>query len=350
MTVDWHLAAAGFDAARTLPGAVVPQLTRRHGHSFRVMAWVQRPLAEDEAVLAAHLRRMARDLDYADLNETLPIPRDEALLAWLAQRLALPGLDGLRLEVGPAGGTDWSVAGFRAFRRFRFEASHRLPRVPPGHKCGRLHGHGFVVTLYGPWGLGDDPPGFAGEVLEKAWAGLCGELADRCLNRVPGLANPTSELLAVWLWRRLPALSAVTVQETSSSGCGFDGVQHRIWIERTFESAICPQGFGKNGAEPTGHGYRIRLCLTAPLHRVMGWTLDYGDVKTLFSPLYRCLDHCDLGTLPRDADIPSSTRALLGWLKVQMVPCLPALDSLELWSTPQSGVRLAWGATALMGL
>ena len=27
------------------------------------------------------------------------------------------------------------------FREFTFEAAHRLPHVPPGHKCGRLHGH-----------------------------------------------------------------------------------------------------------------------------------------------------------------------------------------------------------------
>ncbi|WP_261371655.1 6-carboxytetrahydropterin synthase, partial [Yersinia aleksiciae] len=27
------------------------------------------------------------------------------------------------------------------FKDFQFEAAHRLPHVPAGHKCGRLHGH-----------------------------------------------------------------------------------------------------------------------------------------------------------------------------------------------------------------
>ncbi|MEI6413493.1 MAG: 6-carboxytetrahydropterin synthase [Pseudomonadota bacterium] len=345
--LDWQrVAAAGFEAARAVPGAAVPRLAGLHGHSFRVIAWVRDALAEDEAVWVAQVRRVVAELDYANLNQILPLPRDEALLTWMAQKLAMPGLDRLRLEAGPAGGTDWSAAGFRAFGRFRFEASHYLPQVPPGHPCGRLHGHGFVVTLYGPWGLGDDPPGHAGWTLEQAWEGLRGELADRCLNRVPGLANPTSEILAVWLWRRLPDLSAVTVQETASSGCSFNGLQHRIWIERTFDSAIGSRA----AAEPTGHGYRIRLYLTAPLHRVLGWTLDYGDVKALFLPLYRCLDHRDLSDIHQDASGPHGTGTLLDWLKTQMAPRLPALDGLELWSTPQGGVHLAWGSPALLDI
>ncbi|EEW8595914.1 6-carboxytetrahydropterin synthase, partial [Escherichia coli] len=30
------------------------------------------------------------------------------------------------------------------FKDFTFEAAHRLPHVPQGHKCGRLHGHSFM--------------------------------------------------------------------------------------------------------------------------------------------------------------------------------------------------------------
>ena len=33
------------------------------------------------------------------------------------------------------------------FKTFRLEAAHRLPNVPPGHKCARLHGHSFAVEL-----------------------------------------------------------------------------------------------------------------------------------------------------------------------------------------------------------
>ena len=33
------------------------------------------------------------------------------------------------------------------YKEFHFEAAHRLPNVPPGHKCARLHGHSFQVRL-----------------------------------------------------------------------------------------------------------------------------------------------------------------------------------------------------------
>lgn len=32
-------------------------------------------------------------------------------------------------------------------RDFGFEAAHRLPNTPEGHKCRRLHGHSFEVFV-----------------------------------------------------------------------------------------------------------------------------------------------------------------------------------------------------------
>ena len=47
------------------------------------------------------------------------------------------------------------------------------------------------------------------------------------LNEIPGLENPTSELLARWIWDRvapsLPELSQVVVHETCTSGCVYRG-------------------------------------------------------------------------------------------------------------------------------
>lgn len=116
----------------------------------------------------------------------------------------------------------------RLVHEFRFEAAHRLPKVPPGHKCARLHGHSFKIELAiaGPvneetgWLLD-----FA--VLDEAWAPLRAQLDHNYLNDIPGLENPTSEILARWLWDRLrpslPSLVRVTVYETCDARCEYEG-------------------------------------------------------------------------------------------------------------------------------
>src|SRR5207342_3469590 len=87
---------------------------------------------------------------------------------------------------------------------FRFEAAHRLPKVPPGHKCARLHGHSFKieVAVRGPV---DEETGWFIDfgVLHAAWEPLYAELDHNYLNEVPGLESPTSEILARWIWTRL---------------------------------------------------------------------------------------------------------------------------------------------------
>ena len=114
------------------------------------------------------------------------------------------------------------------FRVFRFEAAHRLPNVPPGHKCSRLHGHSYVVELRvrGPVGADTGWIMDLGE-LEDAWEPLHRVLDHHYLNDIEGLDNPTSELLARWIWRRLrpglPLLSEVGVQETCTCGCVYRG-------------------------------------------------------------------------------------------------------------------------------
>ena len=34
------------------------------------------------------------------------------------------------------------------WKDFTFEAAHRLPNLPEGHKCTRLHGHSYRVRIY----------------------------------------------------------------------------------------------------------------------------------------------------------------------------------------------------------
>jgi len=116
----------------------------------------------------------------------------------------------------------------RLVHEFRFEAAHRLPRVPAGHKCARLHGHSFRVEL-AVAGPVDERTGWFIDFqrLFDAWKPLHDLLDHNYLNEVPGLENPTSELLARWIWDRikpvLPALVRVTVCETCESRCEYEG-------------------------------------------------------------------------------------------------------------------------------
>lgn len=114
------------------------------------------------------------------------------------------------------------------YKQFRFESAHKLPNVPDGHKCGRLHGHSFEVTVRvrGPVG---EKTGWVVDFadIKEAWKPLEKVLDHNYLNDVPGLENPTSEVLARWVWRKLrptlPMLSDVEVKETCTSGCIYRG-------------------------------------------------------------------------------------------------------------------------------
>ncbi|MBE0593816.1 MAG: 6-carboxytetrahydropterin synthase QueD, partial [Gemmatimonadales bacterium] len=94
------------------------------------------------------------------------------------------------------------------FREFTFEAAHRLPHVPEGHKCARLHGHSFTVVLHVEGSLGADS-GWVVDFadIKAAFRPIHDQLDHRYLNEIDGLENPTSEHLARWIWQRLkPAL------------------------------------------------------------------------------------------------------------------------------------------------
>ncbi len=70
-----------------------------------------------------------------------------------------------------------------------------------------------------------EPEGWVCDFAEisEAWRPLHDELDHRYLNEMAGLDNPTSELLAAWIWDRLsgalPGLSAVEIAETCTSRC-----------------------------------------------------------------------------------------------------------------------------------
>lgn len=114
------------------------------------------------------------------------------------------------------------------WKDFRFEAAHQLPNVPPGHKCGRMHGHSYRVHVV----LSGDPDPETGWIVDfdeikAAWRKRVEHVDHSTLNEIRGLENPTAENFARWIWHRLrrdlPQLSRVEVWETETCGAAFEG-------------------------------------------------------------------------------------------------------------------------------
>ncbi len=111
---------------------------------------------------------------------------------------------------------------------FTFEAAHRLPKVAPTHRCHALHGHSYrlELRLEGPV---DPDSGFVVDffAIENVFQPILASLDHTYLNDIPGLDNPTAELIAKWVWEKikpdLPLLAAVVCYETPDCWAAFEG-------------------------------------------------------------------------------------------------------------------------------
>ena len=111
-------------------------------------------------------------------------------------------------------------------QQFHIESARFLPKLPQAHPCSRIHGHSFKIVLKL---VGDLDPEIGwlydyhriSELMEP----LLAQLDQRTLNDVPGLENPTSELLAKWIFEKtlpkLPLLKTVSVMETADTECTY---------------------------------------------------------------------------------------------------------------------------------
>jgi len=114
------------------------------------------------------------------------------------------------------------------FKKFTFEAAHRLPNVRAGHKCARLHGHSYSLEVH----VNGQPDAHLGWIMDfaditKAVEPVIRQLDHYYLNEIEGLENPTSETIVRWVWpqikKTLPTLSKLVISETCTSGCVYCG-------------------------------------------------------------------------------------------------------------------------------
>jgi 6-pyruvoyltetrahydropterin/6-carboxytetrahydropterin synthase len=91
-----------------------------------------------------------------------------------------------------------------------------------------MHGHSFRVDVLVEGEVPEDR-GYLLDYAEikRAIEPVRRDLDHYLLNEIEGLENPTSEVLARWIWRRLegelPMLSEVVVHETCTSRCHYRG-------------------------------------------------------------------------------------------------------------------------------
>lgn len=308
----YHIAQYGFEAARQT------QEAGHHGHSFWVTALGD--LGVDE-----QLQEAVKTFDYRCLNDTLGAVDDLSIAKKMREFVS--AAHELKIRSAPNQGVLLSEQSEWTWVSQSFQAAHFLPNVPEGHKCGRLHGHGFEVTLFAS--------NCTASELRALWLPIYERFNHRLLNDIEGLENPTSEQLAAWIWQRLntQGVEVVHVKETATAGCAFDGAAHRIWKQQDAECAL----YLPNQSSPTGCSYHLRLHITGQLDTVMGWAMDYGDVKALFKPYYQQIDHHCLDDFINTDSSHADSLDLLHWMDTQLSSDLSSLSQIEVYESSHRG-------------
>jgi 6-pyruvoyltetrahydropterin/6-carboxytetrahydropterin synthase len=85
-----------------------------------------------------------------------------------------------------------------------------------------------------------------------------------------------------------------------------------------------------------GHTYRVRLYISGALHPQLGWVIDFGDIKKVWAPLEKQLDHRILNDIPGLENPTAENLAIWIWRKVWTE--IPNLSKVVVCENPTNGV------------
>ena len=121
---------------------------------------------------------------------------------------------------------------FRLKRKYEFHAARKLIALQENHPCGELHGHTFTITIKVSGNqLTNEGWIMDFNDIDKLFKEKVYKTLDhKYLNDIDGLSNPTTEHIAMWIWKKLEndlsGLSSVSVSEGNSYGCKYYGEQN----------------------------------------------------------------------------------------------------------------------------
>jgi 6-pyruvoyltetrahydropterin/6-carboxytetrahydropterin synthase len=114
------------------------------------------------------------------------------------------------------------------FRQFTFDSAHKLNHLPDGHKCARVHGHTYRLKVFAEGPI-DPKIGWIVDFaqIKVVTQSVLAHLDHHMLNDIPGLEQPTTEHIAIWIWDHLkpelPELNRIELWENANSGCTYTG-------------------------------------------------------------------------------------------------------------------------------
>ena len=117
----------------------------------------------------------------------------------------------------------------KIFRTYIFHAARFIPTLAKEHPCSNMHGHTFKIIIEVEGEINKET-GFVMDFydIDKiVKANIIDKIDHKILNEIPGLENPSSEYLSIWIWEhlisQLPLLSKVSVSEEHGTGMEYKG-------------------------------------------------------------------------------------------------------------------------------